>query len=192
MRWGIFATRIPRPLQANRWWIQAILYALAVVLLGSCDVLDGRRSSTGPDQNGCEGGNHTMTFVSQTLISAASGGVFSFRAGTLTVRAGSIPADTVIQGTVRVTQCDVFRNEYEFAPSGLRFDPPATLALSYGMMSGADLDTVTLMLFDEQTGEWVVAAEMARDPSGHRYVGEISHFSRYSLSANGQSARPAP
>ncbi len=179
--------RIGKDTMNNTLRILALFAALSVVACSLDHV-------TGPENPGepmphCTTPGVTRVFRDSGIVGAAGGGTLEFHSGSLEIPPGSLEQDTEIAVQVSVTQCDITRNEYEFSPSGTRFNPPATLRLSYGMMGSIDVQSLLLLLYDEGLEKWVVAANMVQESGHHRYSGPIEHFSRYSLSANGQTTK---
>ncbi|MBN1295142.1 hypothetical protein JXA80_00080 [bacterium] len=125
------------------------------------------------------------------LITKESGGTLVFWNGRLTVLPGSIDETKVVTArTYSLQRHDFFKKIYEFGPSGTTFDPDAELVLTYCDLGPLVPDTLVLRVFNEQTQEWEPAGHMTNHPSTRTFSGPISHFSRYSLSGNGQVLRP--
>jgi hypothetical protein len=128
---------------------------------------------------------------SETYISRENGGILEFRSGTLEVHPRSIDeSKTIGARTYSLQQRDFFKKIYEFDPSGTTFDPPAILTLSYCDLGPTVPETIVLRVFNDETNQWEVASFMVNDPINQTFTGNIQHFSRYSLSGNGQVLRP--
>ena len=135
----------------------------------------------------CGMGNH----YSEAFITHDSGGMLQFNGGFLSVPPDSIDEDKVIWARIyRLSGRNIFRRIYEFGPSGTGFSPAAMLTLSYRDMGPLMPNTVVLKVYNEQTHTWEVAGHMTNDTANQRFVGTIEHFSRYSLSGNGQILYP--
>ena len=127
----------------------------------------------------------------ETVISRDSGGTLEFWNGTLEISPGSIDATkTIWARTYSLSRGDFFKKIYEFGPSGTTFDPPAILTLSYCDLGPLLPNVIKLRVFNEETQQWEVASTMVNDPASKTFTGPIEHFSRYSLSGNGQVLRP--
>ncbi len=126
----------------------------------------------------------------EMFIPQEEGGRLTFGNGSLYIPPNSIDASKVIWSQTYMVRGNLLKNIYDFGPSGTTFNPPAELTLSYCNMGPVMPASLTLMLFNEETGEWEPAAHMTHDPATHTFTGPIYHFSRYSLSGNGQVLRP--
>ena len=122
----------------------------------------------------------------EVYIPQDQGGSLVFKRGRLDVLPNSIGESSTIWVQTRFLSGNILKNIYEFGPTGTTFDPPATLVLTYCNMHSFDQDTLTLSYFNEETGRWEIVTTMTHDPSTRSFYGPITHFSRYSLSANGQ------
>ncbi len=127
----------------------------------------------------------------QTFISREYGGLLDFDRGRLDIPANSINQSQMIWARNYFMRGNILKTIYEFGPSGTVFDPSAELTLSYKHLGSIEPDSITLMLYNEETGEWEAASEMTHNPANRSFTGSIQHFSRYSLSANGQKLEPA-
>jgi len=154
---------------------------------------------TGPsDDDGAQfsasdfGKGHGMgNRYSETYIDRTSGGTLSFNNGELTIPPDSIDASKLIWAeTYNLQRGDFLKRIFIFGPSGTVFSPAATLTLSYCDMGDMLPDTIKLMLYNNQTGEWEIASHMVNNPENQTFSGPIQHFSRYSLSGNGQILQP--
>lgn len=128
---------------------------------------------------------------SEAFISRENGGILEFRSGTLEVQPQSIDESKIISArTFSLEQRNFLKKIYEFDPSGTTFDPPAILTLSYCDLGPIIPETIVLRVFNDETNQWEIASFMVNDPINRTFTGSIQHFSRYSLSANGQVLRP--
>ncbi len=188
-----------------------ILGALALLLWTGCD---SGMDLTGPDEartgvhsrsgiarfDSENGGSRSASIALmggmpghyfETLITREAGGTLLFKNGRLDIEPMSIDATKVVGArTYSLQQRDFFKRVYEFDPSGTTFNPPARLTLNYCDLGPVVPDTVVLRVFNEQTNEWEIASYMVNDPVNRTFTGTIEHFSRYSLSGNGQVLRP--
>ncbi len=132
-------------------------------------------------------GNH----YSETFISVEQGGTLEFFNGNLMVLPRALSADTTIWARIfRLNRHGFFKRIYEFGPSGTTFDPDAMLTLYYGDLGPLMPNSLELKVYNESTGRWDVAGHMINHPESRSFVGPIEHFSRYSLSGNGQVLAP--
>lgn len=128
---------------------------------------------------------------SEALIVHETGGLLNFRNGSLEVLPFSIDETKVIAAhTYSLQKGDFFKKVFEFEPSGTTFDPPAILTLNYCDLGPIVPETILLRVYNEDTGQWEIASHMTNDSEARTYTGAIRHFSRYSLSGNGQVLRP--
>lgn len=136
-------------------------------------------------ENGMQG------HYSSALITRELGGTLNFRNGALIIPPMSIDETKVIGArTYSLEHGDFFKKIYEFDPSGTTFDPPATLILNYCDLGPIVPESIILRVFNDHTGQWEIASMMVNDPVNRTFTGYIEHFSRYSLSGNGQVLQP--
>ncbi|MBN2056752.1 hypothetical protein JW905_17625 [bacterium] len=158
--------------------------------------MDGRGIGTGSaiGSEVSRGGFGMASRYVETFIDRATGGTLNFHQGRLLVPPLSIDQSALLWARTYMVQGwgygNILKHIYEFGPSGTTFDPPATLVLSYCDMGPIMPDSLDLMYFNEATGAWELASHMIHDPAARTFTGPISHFSRYSLAANGQTLRP--
>ena len=147
---------------------------------------------------------HPMNhFLNQQYIDRDAGGVLNFFGGNLSIPADSIDSSKVVWARIFAMrghfhhpppppdEKPIFRNIYDFGPSGTTFDVPATLTVNYRCMPPIDGDTLVLTYYNEDTQRWEIVSTMTHDPANKSFSGYINHFSRYSLSANGQVLQQA-
>lgn len=139
--------------------------------------------------------NHDMRSIYRELyIDRSAGGTFQFANGRLDIQPNSINQSAVIWARTYFVKGSglgtLIKNIYEFGPSGTTFTPAAILTLSYCNLGPIMPDSLDLMYYNEETGQWELAAHMVHDPTTRTFSGPISHFSRYSLSGNGQTLLP--
>lgn len=128
---------------------------------------------------------------SEAFVSVDSGGILTFFNGNLSIAPESIAQDMTIWARIyRLNRHGFFKRIYNFGPSGTTFDPEAILTLSYSELGPLYPNTLELKVFNETTGFWDVASHMVNHPESKCFVGPIEHFSRYSLSGNGQVLAP--
>jgi hypothetical protein len=72
--------------------------------------------------------------------------------------------------------------EYRFEPTGLRFDPPATLRISVGKadLTGLDVDAIRIAGASDNVDNWQIIGG-TYDPLTNSITAPVSHFSRYAL-----------
>jgi len=146
----------------------------------------GMRSSDFRSRNQGMGGH-----FAEVLITTESGGVMNFRNGDLQVQPHSIDETKMVWVTTySMVRGNFFKKIYDFGPSGTVFDPPAILTLNYCDLGPLMPDSLDLLVFNETSNQWEVASNMVNNPSEKSFSGPISHFSRYSLSGNGQVLKP--
>jgi len=83
------------------------------------------------------------------------------------------------------------QNIYEFMPC-MSFELPVDIEIRYFNLDGIDPDRVKLVYYDEDTGKWRLATHMTHYPEEHCFRGQITHFSRYSLSTNNRPLQGVP
>ena len=120
----------------------------------------------------------TSEFYAEQVISAAEGGTMTLVDVTLEIPAGALPNDTVF--SINIPDLDVFYNE--FGTSGLVFDKPVKVTMSY---RGADLTnilepTIRIAYLNESTGEFE-DIEGQIDMVNKTITAELYHFSAYGL-----------
>lgn len=178
------------------------LLTAVVVYLSGCGFLptepenpDMKTRSIGqPDQQkmySARTGHGMYDHYSEAFIARETGGTLQFYGGELEVLPESIDTGKVIWSRAyRLCRMDFFKRIYEFGPSGTSFSPEATLILYYNDLGPLMPNTIELKVFNEMTQAWEVAGHMTNDTIHKRFIGPISHFSRYSLSGNGQILYP--
>ncbi|MCD4654858.1 hypothetical protein K8T06_13105 [bacterium] len=176
----------------TKHWKWLILIMTAVLWIGceSDTTITGLETSTNSKSSRSKhqgmGGN-----FAEGLITIESGGVMIFKNGNLQVQPHSIDETKIVWVvTYNMTRGNFFKKIYEFGPSGTIFNPPAILTLNYCDLGPLMPDTIDLLVFNETNNQWEVASHMVNDPSSKTFTGPIDHFSRYSLSGNGQVLKP--
>jgi len=117
-------------------------------------------------------------YYMEQVISAADGGTLNLLDVTLEIPAGAVPNDTVF--SISIPDIDVFYNE--FGTSGLVFDKPVKVTMSY---RGADLSnilepTIRIAYYNELTGVFE-DVEGQIDMVNKTITAELYHFSAYGL-----------
>ncbi len=175
---------------------QAVFLCMIVLAMTACQP---DTSLTGPDADGGSfqssstsrmdggmGNRYTELYIPQS-----SGGTLVFNNGELFIPANSIDGSKLIWAEAySLNRGDFFKRIFEFGPSGTTFSPAATLTLYYCEMGDLMPNSIRLMLYNEASGEWEIASHMINDPQAKSFSGPIEHFSRYSLSGNGQVLEP--
>lgn len=117
-------------------------------------------------------------FFVEQVISAAEGGTLNLLDVTLEIPAGAVPNDTAF--SINIPDLNVFYNE--FGTSGLVFDKPVKVTMSY---RGADLTnilepTIRIAYYNEATGTFE-DIEGQIDMVNKTITAELYHFSAYGL-----------
>ena len=113
------------------------------------------------------------------LIDAEQGGTIQVANTLLTVPPGALPQDTVIT-VARPEGLTLGADGIEYVtlePSGLTFDQPVTLTLTYTDSPDVDEEFINFALYSETTGEWEILPVLARDAAGSQVTVQVSHFS---------------
>lgn len=114
----------------------------------------------------------------ESVISARDGGTLSLLDVILTIHSGAVPNDTLF--SIFIPDDEMFYNE--FGTSGLVFDHPVTVTMSYrdANLSGVDESSIRIGWLNEETGAWV-DMECKVDFDSKTVTGELQHFSAYAL-----------
>jgi alpha-tubulin suppressor-like RCC1 family protein len=119
------------------------------------------------------------TAVGNELIEAEQGGSVQVDNVTLAVPPGALAQDMIIT----VAHPDAVTlgadgTEYvQLEPSGLTFDQPVTLTVTYTDSPNLDERFINFAIYSETTGEWESLPILARDAAGNRLTVQFSHFS---------------
>jgi hypothetical protein len=119
-----------------------------------------------------------------------SGGMLYFPWGYVNIPEGALEDWRTITVAGEFMFTWTLRNEYSFEPR-TQFLIPITLEIRYFNLDGINPENVNLSYYDEESGRWRVAGHMIHYPEDHAFRGEITHFSRYSLSVNGKPVQQA-
>ena len=80
---------------------------------------------------------------------------------------------------------------YKLGPTGASFDPPITITFTYDpslLPEGVSEQSLTLAMWDEDTGEWVVLEGGTVDVGNHTISVSVNHFTPFSILAYTRSA----
>jgi hypothetical protein len=120
----------------------------------------------------------TLSFYTEQVISADSGGVIEFYDVIMEIPPGAVDSDTLF--SINIPDINVFLNE--FGTSGLEFNVPVTVTMSYRDADLSEIveETIRIAYFNANTGvfESVVCV---LDTVNKVVIAELSHFSAYGL-----------
>jgi hypothetical protein len=133
------------------------------------------------EMGGGDGGGDVAGAMASALITAAEGGSLSAGGGTLTVPAGALAADTMIELRVLAPGNDpwtanIYGQIYDFEPSGLEFQVPAALSLPVGTVP-ANKDAVVAWL-DDASAQWFPVPSTV---DKGMVTGLVSHFTGFAV-----------
>jgi len=111
------------------------------------------------------------------------GGLFQFPWGHLDFPVGALNQQEEITVSGDFMFWWTIQNIYNFEPD-MTFDEPVAIELRYFNLEGINPNRINLSFYDEEMGRWRVATHMDHFEDEHCFRGEITHFSRYSLSTN--------
>lgn len=113
-----------------------------------------------------------------TVLSAATGGVVSLADVELTFPPRALSNDTLI--FIDIPDIAVFENH--FGTDGLRFNAPVKVVMSYrdADLVGINESTIRLAWLNDATGEWNSMA-CTLDTVNKTVAGYLQHFSAYAL-----------
>jgi hypothetical protein len=119
-----------------------------------------------------------VDLYTEAVIPSRSGGTLSLLDVILTVPAGAVKNDTLF--SISVPDDELFYNE--FGTSGLVFDVPVTVTMSYrnADLSGITESHIKLAWLDERTNTWRSMACVV-DTVSKTVTGNLYHFSAYGL-----------
>jgi hypothetical protein len=75
---------------------------------------------------------------------------------------------------------------YDFRPDGATFSEPVTITFTYNpnnIPAGFNEEDLSIALYNESTGEWVVLDNIVVDTVNHTITGETNHFSAFTVMA---------
>jgi hypothetical protein len=122
------------------------------------------------------------------MYAAAGGSVVTALGDTLMVAAGSAaanatfiieiePLDSAPPGVLTLSRA------YRIGPSGMTFDPPATMVFQYtaaDLAAGLDPAALVVMVFDENTNTWIPVGGTV-SPGAMTVTVTLDHLSEYAL-----------
>lgn len=119
-----------------------------------------------------------IPLYTEAVISSENGGQLLLHDVVLTIPPKAVPVDTLF--SIGIPDINVFFNE--FGTSGLVFDVPVTVTMSYrgADLSGVDESTIRIGWWDEDNGTWI-DMECVLDPVNQTVTGKLQHFSAYAL-----------
>lgn len=119
-----------------------------------------------------------VNLYAEAVIPASTGGTLSLLDVVLTVPAGAVKNDTLF--SIGIPDDELFYNE--FGTSGLVFDVPVTVTMSYrnADLSGITETHIKLAWLDERTNTWKSMACVV-DTVSKTVTGSLYHFSAYGL-----------
>ncbi len=125
----------------------------------------------------------TAAFSVQQRISAETGGILNLLDVTLEIPPGAVPKDTIF--SIDIPDINVFYNE--FGTSGLVFDVPVKVTMSYrnADLGGVDESTIRIGWLNPNTNEFI-DVECEVDFSTQTVTGYLDHFSAYALISDEQ------
>lgn len=163
-----------------------VITVLAVTLTVGCsrsplDTADNNvqpqlmRRSAGPGGSALLSG---ASFYVEQVVSAAEGARIELVDVVLDIPAGAIDNDTLF--SIRIPDIEMFYNE--FGTSGLVFNKPVTVTMSYrdADLTGINESTIRIAWLNTRTGRWenVICTVNKIEKT---VTGQLSHFSAYGL-----------
>ena len=132
---------------------------------------------------GADGAAPVNLYMEQ-VISAEMGGQLSLLDVTLDIPPGAVPNDTLF--SIFIPDDAMFYNE--FGTSGLTFDVPVTVTMSYrdADLTGIDASTIRIAWHSGISGVWE-DVECTLDQVNETVTGQLSHFSAYGLISDAKS-----
>ncbi|MCP4706877.1 MAG: hypothetical protein GY865_19940 [candidate division Zixibacteria bacterium] len=114
----------------------------------------------------------------ETIVSAADGGVVAFHDVELYFPPNALSSDTLI--SISIPDLTVFANN--FGTDGLFFNVPVRVAMNYrdADLSGIDETTIKMAWLNKSTGEWDII-DCVLDQANKLVIAEVYHFSAYAL-----------
>ncbi len=124
-----------------------------------------------------------LSFYTEEVISAATGGQLALYDVVLDVPPGAVDNDTLF--SIGIPDIGVFYNE--FGTSGLVFNVPVTVTMSFrdADLSGIDVSTIRIAYFNEATGVYE-DVDCIVDYESQTVVASLNHFSAYGLISDEQ------
>ncbi|MCK5124693.1 MAG: hypothetical protein KAR42_00410 [candidate division Zixibacteria bacterium] len=124
-----------------------------------------------------------LNLYSEQIISASEGGRLELYDVILDIPAGAVDNDTLF--SISIPDVNVFYNE--FGTSGLVFNVPVTVTMSYrdADLSGIDVSTIRIAYLNEATGTYE-DINCQIDYNNQVVIAELYHFSAYGLISDEQ------
>jgi hypothetical protein len=161
-----------------------VILSCLVMLFGACSknpVAIDSSSSDGPSLlNRTDEGvmfAKGLSLYTEQIVSAKEGGRVELYDVTLDIPPGAIDNDTLF--TIDIPDAEVFYNE--FGASGLVFNQPVTVTMSYrdANLAGVDESTIRIVYINRD-GKFV-DVECEIDFDRKVVIGQLKHFSAYGL-----------
>ena len=169
----------------NYWLAGATLMLVGALLVTGCSrsPLGESSATTEPvvlqrSANSIAAASLVGDLVADTVFTAAEGGRLTLLDVTLDVPPGAVPNDTLF--SIAIPDLSKFYND--FGTSGLVFEKPVTVTMSYrdADLSGIDASSIRIGYFNEKTGEWESVVGTV-DPVNMTVTAKLYHFSAYGL-----------
>lgn len=118
-----------------------------------------------------------------STIPALEGGLVQVAGAALRIPAGALSEDTTITGATRASaglpeETRLLSEVYEFSPSGLQFNVPATLSIEFAV-GATPSDEAVIAYLNEETQTWEPLSDSV--VSGSVVTASITHFSGYGV-----------
>lgn len=124
-----------------------------------------------------------LSYYTEQVISAKDGGHLQLYDVTLDVPPGAVDSDTLF--SIGIPDISVFYNE--FGTSGLVFNVPVTVTMSFrdADLSGVDVSTIRIAYFNEESGTFE-DVDCRVDYENRIVTAKLYHFSAYGLISDEQ------
>lgn len=169
----------------NVWLAGATLVLAGALLVTGCSRSPIGDTSATTEPVLLQRGSSTLAAASlvgelyaDSVISAAEGGRLVLLDVVLDIPAGAVPNDTLF--SISIPDLSKFYND--FGTSGLVFDKPVTVTMSYrdADLTGVDASSIRIGYFNEQSGQWEDMV-CTVDPVNMLVTAQLDHFSAYGL-----------
>lgn len=169
----------------NYWLAGATLMLVGAMLVTGCSrsPIGDLSTSSEPvvlqrSANGIATASLVGELYTDAVISAADGGRLVLLDVVLDVPPGAVPNDTLF--SISIPDLSKFYND--FGASGLVFEKPVTVTMSYrdADLSGVDASSIRIGYLNEQTGLWE-DMRCTVDPVNMQVTAQLNHFSAYGL-----------
>ncbi|MCB2230758.1 hypothetical protein KQH82_08595 [bacterium] len=169
----------------NYWLAGAMILVVGALLVTGCSRSPIGEASTTPEPvvlqrsaSATAAASLVGEIYTEQVISAAEGGRLVLLDVILEVPPGAVPNDTLFSITIP----DLSKFYNDFGTSGLVFDKPVTVTMSYrdADLAGVDASSIRIGYLNEQTGQWEDMV-CAVDPVTMTVTAQLTHFSAYGL-----------